>query len=100
MRRNKRTSIRTETTELLIFRSVDTFKSPSHCRNCECEVSWLSFGDVAKTNGLRVGALSILIETLRVHSKETPEGHLLICQNSLAAINNETKEIYKPLEDY
>lgn len=83
MRRRKITAVRTETIESWFIRSPS---AGGFCSACGREPVWLSLAEACRAGGWSAADACLLVETGGLHGLETPEGHLLICGNSLAAV--------------
>jgi len=94
MRRSKQTSIRNETKEIWIIRRNEvTGIAAVWCEDCKAEVQCLSLLETAGFEGLRESEIFRLVEAGDVHVRETSEGLLLICLNSLLSAKSEKAKI-------
>jgi hypothetical protein len=93
MRRSKRTSIRTETKEIWIIRRNEATGIVVWCEDCEAEVQCLSLAETAGFKGLRQSEIFRLVKAGDVHIRETADGLLLICLNSLLSAKDEKAKI-------
>jgi hypothetical protein len=80
----KQIRIETETLETW------TIKTARHgfCRQCDAEVSLLTLDESVSLALVGTRQLLSSIDAGRLHGDESPAGHLLVCQNSLATHYN------------
>ena len=81
----KRIEIAVETHRLTVMRGRRE-RARSWCRQCDKEVLMLYPDEAAVTAGVSVRTVNRWVEAEAVHFKETPEGRLLICANSVAQV--------------
>ena len=83
MYRTKRTRITAETREITRVRQVPRPLTAAFCTRCQEEIFWLDVERTIKKTGLSAREIFRLVEDDRLHFRETPNGNLLICPNSL-----------------
>ena len=86
MKIKKTTLIATETRESLTVRLNAQPQAPrAHvmCEECERETPMLTPEEAAPLAGLSVREINRLVEDGAIHFKETPDGLLFICLNSI-----------------
>lgn len=83
MARYKRTRITTATRELLSIRSEHNSQSEAYCSGCGGSGAWLGLRDAAAVREVSPRELLDLIEKDRLHFRESIDGHLVICLNSI-----------------
>ena len=82
MKIKKTTLIATEIYESLSVR-VNVQRARVLCEECEAEMPLYTPEEAAPLVGLSVRALNRLVEHGAIHFKETPEGLLLVCLDSI-----------------
>lgn len=92
MRRTKTTEIIVETDEIFIIRqasSAAVVATPAEffCEQCGASAELLTPELAATITGASTRAIYRLVEAGLVHFAETAEGRLLVCRNSLAALD-------------
>jgi hypothetical protein len=89
MRRTKTTEIIVETDEIFVVRQSSTaaaISAQSFCHECESAAELIAPELAAAIIGASTRAIYRLVEASLLHFAETPDGRLLICQNSLAEL--------------
>jgi len=85
MYRRKLTTIKTQTIEQVVISVVNADPGVSDCADCGSGL--LALAEAESEYGLSVAALRNLIESGRIHSSQTIDGHLLICRRSIESKN-------------
>jgi hypothetical protein len=83
MKRKKRTEITVES-ELVLVRRSRRDLIRAWCASCAEQVSMLTVDHAAAVARVTARTIYRWVEAGQVHFKETPEGSLLICLNSLS----------------
>jgi hypothetical protein len=83
MKEKKRLEFTLETHELTIVRFGRAPKT-AFCRTCLAHTPHLSVAGSVPVLGLSESAIFRLAESGQIHSRETADGRLLLCANSLA----------------
>lgn len=86
--------ITTESREIFIVRTWGNVSIQGFCPKCQKEVEMLNLDSITSQTGVSTRELFRLIENNQIHSIETTTGHLLVCRNSLEAMDKE-KFIHK-----
>jgi hypothetical protein len=79
----RRTEITIKTDRLLVFRQGRRHHTPVRCADCDTETPMLTIDEAATLCRLSTLAVFRLVEAGQIHFTETPDGHLLICPDSL-----------------
>lgn len=83
MRKKRRTEITIETEQILVLRGRKSSVS-AWCNNCAEQVIMVTPDEAAALARVSSRAICRWVEMERLHFRETPEGALFICLNSLA----------------
>ncbi len=91
MRRTKTTEIIVETDEIFVVRqssnaAIAAQSLQSFCDECGAAAELITPELAAAVIGASTRAIYRLVEASLLHFAETPDGRLLICQNSLAEL--------------
>jgi hypothetical protein len=62
------------------------------CRICWVNSAWLSIADASVAAGLTAADICILIDEGVLHSSQTIDGHLLVCEISIKERNSHLNE--------
>jgi hypothetical protein len=82
MRKKTRTEITIETSRVMVIRQRPT-SVRAWCHRCRKPVKMTTADEAASAAGVTSRAIYRWVEAEMVHFRETPEGRLLICLNSL-----------------
>jgi hypothetical protein len=85
---NKRTIVNFETREFLLVHKMKD-EAVSLCAECNAETVWLTPEQAVIVTGLNAREIFRRVESGRLHFKETAEGFLFICPQSLAQQESE-----------
>lgn len=80
---NKRTVINFQTQEFWLVHKVKE-EARSMCAECNVETDWLSVEQVVVVTGIKAREIFRRVESGAFHYKESAEGFLFICSQSLA----------------
>jgi hypothetical protein len=80
----RRTEITVETEQVLILRRARR-ATRAWCPKCRAEVGMVAPEDAATLGGLSLRAVCRRVEAGELHFRETADGRLFICLNSLGA---------------
>ena len=80
---SKKILITTKTSEIFIIRRGRRKAIRGVCPDCKKEVELLTLDEAVNYSGKHTGELIRYTDSGVVHSIETGNGHLLVCQNSL-----------------
>ena len=79
----KRTVLNFETREFLLIHKVND-EIRSLCNDCNAETDWLTTEQSVVVTGLSARELFRRVENGALHHKESPQGFLFICSQSLS----------------
>jgi hypothetical protein len=79
-KRVRRVTVKTERT--FVFRSHGSVRL-EWCPECGAEVGMMGMDGAARESGMSELAIYKLVEERALHFSEDPEGHVLVCLNSL-----------------
>lgn len=85
MKRKRRTEITVETETIVCWRRRSRVTPTAWCSQCAAEVELVTPEGAAAHSGFNLRAIYRKVEAGRLHFRETAEGRLLICLNSLNA---------------
>ena len=88
MTNSKKIVITTESREIVIVRRIAERGFQSYCGTCAAETEMLTLDQGVSCALTNTREMIRRIDEGRVHSLETPSGHLLICRNSLELIGD------------
>ncbi len=90
----KRTVVNFETREFLLIHRVND-EVRSLCIDCNAETDWLTAEQTVVVTGLSARALFRQVEKGTLHHKESPEGFLFICAQSLSKECGQSGDIFQ-----
>ena len=84
----KKIFITTESFETFVLRVNHKGRAFGHCIRCNREVEVLSIDRAVVVSGIRTSDLMRRIEAKEIHGIETESGHILICSETLAEMDD------------
>ena len=85
MKRKRRTEITVETETIVCLRRWSRVALADWCPQCAAEVKLVTLEEAGLLTGLSLRAICRKVEAGRLHFRETTDGRLFICLNSLNA---------------
>jgi hypothetical protein len=87
----KRILIETESRETFVVRTSSPRVAIAYCESCAIETEMLDLNAAVTRSGCGAREIIREIDAGRVHSSQTPSGHLLICANSVERVETVLK---------
>ncbi len=87
--KKKKISITSERHEILVVRSLEPDTLNGFCGECRTEREMLMLDSAVSLFDIRTKRLIELVQSGRVHTIETSDGHMLVCAWSLARMKGD-----------
>ena len=86
MKEKRRLEVVWETREITTISFKRNYSATVFCRSCQTDTLHLTVSEAASILNYSEFAIFRFVETNRIHSIETAAGFLLVCGNSLSAL--------------
>ncbi len=84
----KKILITTESHEVFILRMGERERAFGYCEGCGHEVEMLTLDQAVTESRIKTADLVDMVGHRTIHALETQSGHLIVCDESIRALNN------------